>query len=50
MSFSICYDFITYKTLEWFTLTIVATPTPRLIFTIITFGANHFNSIEKVYK
>ena len=50
MFFSICYDFITYETLEWFTLTFITTPTPSLIFTFITFGTNHFYSIEKLYK
>ena len=35
--------------MEWFTLTLVATPTPCLIFTFITIGTNHFYSIEKVY-
>ena len=49
MSVSICYDFITYKTLGWFTLTLITTPTPSLIFTFITFGTNHFYSIEKLY-
>ena len=47
MFFSICYDFITYETLEWFTLTFITTPTPSLIFKLITFGTNHFYSIEK---
>ena len=42
MSLSLCYDLLTYKTLEWFTLTNIATPTPNLIFTLITFGTNIF--------
>ena len=50
MSVPISYNFITYKTLEWFTLTLITTPTPRLIFTNITFGTNQFYSIEKLYK
>ena len=50
MFLSICYDFITYKTLEWFNLTIITTPTPDLILTFITFGTNHFYNVEKVYK
>ena len=49
MSLSICNDFNTYNTLEWFTLTL-ATSTPCLIFTFITFSTNHFCSFEKVYK
>ena len=50
MSLSRCYNIITYKTKERFTLTFISTPTPRLIFTLITFGGNHFYSIEEVYK
>ena len=50
MSVSLFYNLITYKTLEWFTLTLITTPKPSLIFTFITFGTNHFYSIEKVNK
>ena len=50
MSVSICYNLITYKTLEWFTLTLITTPTPSFIFTFITFGTDNFYSIEKLYK
>ena len=50
MSLSTCYDFITYKTLDWFTLTLILTPTPSVILTFITIGTNHFYSIEKVFK
>ena len=50
MSLSICYDFIVYKTLEWFTWTLNTTPTPSLIFTLITFNANQFYSVENKYK
>ena len=50
MSVSICYNLITYKTLEWFTLTLITTPTPGLFLKFITFGTNHFYSIEKLYK
>ena len=49
MSVPICYNLITYKTLEWFTLTLITTPTPSLIFTFIAFGTNLFYSIEKLY-
>ena len=50
MSVTVCYNLITYKTLEWFTLKLIATPKPSLVFKFITFGSNHFYSIEKIYK